>query len=867
MFSIHARQTSIVMRIVFNAVALILLTGTELNAQCPPVYTFERPAGETVYGIAIDLTGDINGDGYSDIIVGSAGGAGSVWIYSGANGSILQQYEGSLGGDLLGYSVAFAGDVNDDGFGDFIIGAPGYDNENTDAGAAYVYSGEDWTLLWQWTGPNAFDELGSAVDGAGDINNDGFDDVIVGVPGIQGIGAGRVYIYSGQTGAVLDSVTEVQGGANLGAAVANLGDINFDGRNDIAIGAPGYDNGGDIDEGKVVVRSPNTQSNLFTMFGTTPGEKFGASVDGAGDWDNNGRRDIVVGSPTYPVPGADAGRVSVHSGATGTRLVNFTSGAAGYRLGTSVTGLEDSDGDGFSEIAAGAPADNSGGSASGAVIVYSGATEDTIGFYTGTPLPGANFGVSVSGGGDFNNDGFPDFAAGAPLDSTLSTSGGRAFVYALPVTSCFTANWDGRSGLYPDEACPQWELSADGVPLPTLVDTVLRFSLPELVDFESYRQTVELFNITYPWVIESRIRLVSGSSSFDAIAPAEIYFANGIDTANALHITADTIFVWTEVLGSAERGTIALVDTDDDFHTYRIVILNPLEFQLFYDDSLLFQDSMITGVGLTSPTRVSWGKLFGGSSGTSDWLFLRHTAYDSTIDSDGDGYTDCLDNCPASFNPLQEDFDMDGLGDSCFMPTYLRPLTVVARDAIPPTSPGQNRVVLNLPDPGVNLNVIDPDAMAIGADSFSVITNTIGDSAAYYQVAGNDSVVIDAPKTGTYIIEVIPEIGGGSGGAYTIGIRTDGTVENVFGPADDPLSGEIDTVFIDNIPYAFGDCDGSRSVNIGDVTYMIARIFAGGADCYPPESGDANCDGSFNIADATFLLAYIFSGGPAPGCE
>lgn len=245
------------------------------------------------------------------------------------------------------------------------------------------------------------------------------------------------------------------------------------------------------------------------------------------------------------------------------------------------------------------------------------------------------------------------------------------------------------------------------------------------------------------------------------------------------------------------------------------------------------------------------------------------------FDTDSDGVGDSCDNCPNNFNPLQEDFDGDGKGDSCFLPNYLAPLTIVVRDSTPPVPPsaGLEAGV----DPQLNLTIIDPDGFSIGADALDNITNTIGPSATYTQIDGNDSIIINNPKTGTYIIEVILEAGANSGSvsptrfsslSYIYGIRTDGTVEKVFSFFDKPASGETDTHEFELTPYMPGDANGDRKVNIADITYLITRIFAGGPPPQPVEdSGDANCDGRVNIADITFLIARIFAGGPPPGCN
>ena len=94
-----------------------------------------------------------------------------------------------------------------------------------------------------------------------------------------------------------------------------------------------------------------------------------------------------------------------------------------------------------------------------------------------------------------------------------------------------------------------------------------------------------------------------------------------------------------------------------------------------------------------------------------------------------------------------------------------------------------------------------------------------------------------------------------------------GTVEFVKGPFDKPLSGQTDAVVFTSTPYIPGDANTDRKVNISDVTYLIARIFAGGPAPIPLQAGDANCSGTVNIADITFLIARFFAGGAAPGCN
>ncbi|MCJ7459407.1 MAG: FG-GAP-like repeat-containing protein, partial [candidate division Zixibacteria bacterium] len=155
------------------------------------------------FGYSVSGAGDVNNDGYADLIVGallnSAGGsfAGRAYVYSGQTGALLYTFTGEAAGDEFGCSVSGAGDVNKDGYADLIVGTFAYPG-GTYAGRAYVYSGQTGALLYTFTGAAANDQLGVSVSGAGDVNKDGYADLIVGAHGNSAGGsfAGRAYVYS-----------------------------------------------------------------------------------------------------------------------------------------------------------------------------------------------------------------------------------------------------------------------------------------------------------------------------------------------------------------------------------------------------------------------------------------------------------------------------------------------------------------------------------------------------------------------------------------------------------------------------------------------------------------------------------------------
>jgi len=350
-------------------------------AECEELYTFTGEAAGDVFGYSVSEAGDVDADGYDDLIVGApyndAGGinAGRAYVYSGLTGDTLYTFTGEAAGDWFGRSVSRAGDVEGDGYSDLIVGARYNDAGGTDAGRAYVYSGHTGNLIYTFTGEAVDDHFGFSVSGAGDVDDDGYDDLIVGADynDAGGTDAGRAYVYSGQTGNLIYTFTGEAAEDRFGLTVSRAGDVDGDGYSDLIVGARN-NNAGGTNAGRAYVYSGQTGGLLYTFTGEAAGDYFGISVSGAGDVDGDGYKDLVVGAGWNDAGGTDAGRAYVYSGQTGGLLYTFTGEAAGDYFGISVSGAGDVDGDGYKDLIVGAGWNDAGGTHAGRAYVYSGQT-------------------------------------------------------------------------------------------------------------------------------------------------------------------------------------------------------------------------------------------------------------------------------------------------------------------------------------------------------------------------------------------------------------------------------------------------------------------------------------------------------------
>ncbi len=409
------------------------------------------------FGYEVSCAGDINGDGYSDIVVGSYfydnghTDEGAAYVYYGSSSGIITTpvniLESNQNNTVFGIQAKSAGDVNGDGYSDLIIGAMWYDNGQTDEGAAFIYHGSPDGLL---LAPLIIDNItqdrsgfGYAVSVGGDVNGDGFSDVLISAPWYDDNGAdeGRAFLYYGSVSGISTTASAVldeanQGGAYFGFSLGSAGDVNGDGYSDVIVGALGYNS---IGRAYIYFGSPGGLSSTpnQVLDGTQTGEGFGVSVATAGDVNHDGYSDVVIGSYAYDDGGnADEGRAFVFLGSstglvTAAPTIISDANQANAYFGFSVSTAGDINGDGFSDIIIGSYGfDNGANNDQGIAFVYYGncsgisiAADLAI---SGADQPGNSFGFHLSTAGDINGDGFSDVLVG---EFGYNNQSGRAYVF------------------------------------------------------------------------------------------------------------------------------------------------------------------------------------------------------------------------------------------------------------------------------------------------------------------------------------------------------------------------------------------------------------------------------------------------------
>ncbi len=448
-----------------GALLAVLALSAGAGAQQPIAVVHGASAGDQL-GRSVAAAFDVDGDGMDDVIAGAwndstvALFAGAAHVLSGS-GSPLHTFHGESAFDLFGAAVAGVGDVDHDGFADVAVGAPQDDAGAADNGSVFVFSGKDGHALYVFSGDGASDQYGASVAAAGDVDNDGFVDVVAGAIGDDDTAsnAGMVRVRSGADGS---SLRTWYGGAQddaFGAAVAGGGDVDGDGRDDVVVGAPLSDQNGP-DCGEVDVFSGASGALLRQSFGAFAADFLGTSVAGGLDLDGDAAADFAAGVPGADQAALNAGAATLYRGSDG-GVVATAQGISTYdRFGYSLAAFGDLDGDQRDDLVIGARFADLPAFDSGSVRVVSGQTGATLASFGGQAALD-EFGYSVAGAGDVNGDDVPDFVVGAWLEDGVGgadAGSARIFTGACGGVTVYGTGCPGSGGLTPS-------LSADGCPV------------------------------------------------------------------------------------------------------------------------------------------------------------------------------------------------------------------------------------------------------------------------------------------------------------------------------------------------------------------------------------------------------------------
>ncbi len=438
-----------------------------------PAWIVEADRTRARFGYSVASAGDVNGDGYDDVVISAVGytndldNEGGVYVHlgsaSGPSATPVWMVEGDEAFSEFGFSVASAGDVNGDGYADVIVGAPGYGSSLSTEGKVFVYLGSssglaetpDWTAESDQTA-----KLGWSVASAGDVNGDGYGDVIVGEFRYsnpeQHEGRARVYLGSAAGLSPSPAWTAATDRANslFGISVALAGDVNGDGYGDVIVGASQHEAGEHYEGGAFLylgsqaglAASPawTAESNVVRRF-------FGRSVASAGDVNGDGYDDVIVGVPgTSSVPGGVYVYLGSATGLSASPAWTADEYQSGSFFGWPVASAGDVDGDGFGDVIVGAWIYKLAVAEEGRVYVYrgsaSGLSVSPDWIADGSQVE-ANFGLGAAGAGDVNGDGLGDLIIGESQWLGPNDVEGRVHVY-------FRGDLDGDEVLNPRDNCP-----------------------------------------------------------------------------------------------------------------------------------------------------------------------------------------------------------------------------------------------------------------------------------------------------------------------------------------------------------------------------------------------------------------------------